>query len=985
MNYILFQHDYFVGDLEGNTNKIISEIQKRQDGKSTDILIFSELSVSGYPPLDLLDKNKFIDDQLMCVNRIIQSTENNPCLVIFGYIERNQGQGRDLFNSVMVCRKGKKLYNYRKRLLPTYDVFDEARYFQPGKDIGIFCFKGKRIGLLICEDLWFENKIYDINPAQELFNAKADVIISINASPSIVGKHTQRSGMVSSISKTYNIPIVYCNSTGGNDDIVFDGNSFVTNERGVIIAHAKKFQEDVISLPVDATGRHAPDYHNGIEWEPFKSDAEFFVEQAVCGIRSYVYKCGFKGVVIGESGGIDSAVVSALAKMALGPDQVYGITMPSQYSSEGSYKDSEILCSNLGMHFYTYPIRSVFEEMLGQFNEVFPEMKPGLMEENLQARLRGQTLMSFSNRYGCLVLSTGNKSELSVGYCVADDSCIRSSMGLLYAHELFDSFNGNEVFYKSNKITHTFQSYKKDKYTIVTEIGNELSTSKDHEYKIYDPIKKKTLFKEAKDVVVGDLIVMGIGSNEWGSKTTLPPFKYVKKPWDHKSFNFKPPKEIDENLAIFLGVCVADGSYCGPYRIRSSKQYVASICLEVLEQLGLPDSCYKQTDKDEEGNFFIEISSVQFVAWIQFIGVKHGALNKDVPRIIRESPDYIVKAFLGGLLMDSSANNSKDRAEVTYRSSSRKLAQEVHYLFLNAGILCYLRGHNPNSNNPGYEIYIPPYETYKLSTFPILKETVKKRISSNALPSKNKSVLDYVYGIEEELIGLMGMIPDKKRATIRRALKQSIVKIGRRTLWTYLEMLPEDHYIKIALLKKISSDEYYVPCKGIRVEEGNFTMYDFTVDNVPEFNANGIEVHNCTVGGDMMGGLAPISDCYKMEVYAMASYINESNGKELIPQVIIDKAPSAELAPNQKDTDSLPPYPVLDAILKILIEGEVLPPQEYMAYKKIFDLNPESVSRVKGLMRRAEFKRRLAPITIKMHRKAFGYGRRIPIAQKWEG
>lgn len=556
MNYVMFQHDYVVGDLKGNTAKIIGAINQYKDAKSTDILVFSELAVSGYPPLDLLDKSQFINDQLDHVDQIVKSTEDNPCLVIFGYIEKNPGPGKSLFNSVMVCRKGKKLYNYRKRLLPTYDIFDEARYFEPGKGPGLFSFKDMRIGLVICEDLWYENKIYDLNPAQELFNLNAAVIISINASPSIIGKYADRTGMICGISKLYNLPIVYCNCTGGNDDIVFDGNSFITNERGLVVAYGDKFTESTTVLPIEATGRHAFGYQNGINPNPFPTPSQFFVEQAVCGIRSYITKCGFDGVVIGESGGIDSAVVTALAKLALGPERVFGITMPSQYSSEGSYKDSEALCDNLGVKLYTYPIKAIFDLMIEQFNGVFPEKAPGLMEENLQARIRGQLLMSFSNRYNCLVLSTGNKSELSVGYC--------------------------------------------------------------------------------------------------------------------------------------------------------------------------------------------------------------------------------------------------------------------------------------------------------------------------------------------------------------------------------------------------------------------------------------------TVGGDMMGGLAPISDCYKMEVYGMGNYFNEihANG---IPQAIIDKAPSAELAPNQKDTDSLPPYPKLDAILKILIEGDVLPPEEYLAYKEIYDLDPAAVTKIKGLMRRAEFKRRLAPITIKMHRKAFGYGRRVPVAQKWEG
>lgn len=984
MQIKLAQLDYTVGDLKGNTKKIIEVIGKEAQEKSSNIVIFSELAVSGYPPLDLLDIMSFIDAQLECVDQIIQSTKSNPALVILGYIEKNPGAGRNLFNSVLVCQNGAVIYNYRKRLLPTYDIFDEARYFEPGTGMGLFCFKEKRIGLVICEDLWFRNKFYTINPAQELFNANADMIISINASPSIVGKYTKKMDMVAGISKAYGLPIVYCNQTGGNDDIVFDGNSFIMNERGVLVAHADRYNEEVLSVPVEALQPHAPGFAQGIPLRVFDSEAQFFYEQAVCGIRSYIKKCGFKGVVIGESGGIDSAVVTALAADTLGGENVVGITMPSQYSSEGSYKDSETLCKNFGVTFYTYSIKEAFDVLLTQLNNVFPEAKPGLAEENLQARIRGQLLMTFSNRYGYLVLSTGNKSELSVGYCVMGDSYIRNNLGLLTAEELFEELPTNQVTYLGNTITNGFQSIKKDKYKVVTEIGNELSTSNDHEYKIYDPRKKITLFKKAEELSVGDLIVLKIGTNVWGTETTIPEFKYKKKKWDHKSFDFKPPQELTEELCTFFGICIADGSYVGPYRIRSSKQYVADFCIKVLKNIGLPKSCYKQTDIDKNNCFFIEISSVQFIAWLSFIGIKHGALIKNIPLIIRRSPKKFVQAFMGGLLLDSSANNKKDRAEVTYRSSSVLLAKQAHQIFLNMGIFCYLRIHNSKVKNTSYEVYIPPYETHKLATIPILKDTITRRIKNNKNPQKIKSVLDYLYGLDEKIKYVKDMLKENQRATLRRVLNMPTIKVGRITLEKYVRMLPEDDRIRCDLLKRITSDEYLIPCCSITKEVGEFIMYDFSVDNIHEFNANGIDVHNCTIHGDMSGGLAPISDEYKMEVYAVAKYINELHGKEMIPQVIIDKEPSAELAPNQRDVDSLPPYPILDAILKYIIEGDVLSKVEFEHCKSIFDQHPEQTEKILKLISRAEFKRRQAAITIKMHEKAFGYGRRIPVAQKWE-
>jgi NAD+ synthase (glutamine-hydrolysing) len=413
MKLKMCQLNYIVGDLEGNTNKIIYEIN---NCFGEEIIVFSELAITGYPPLDLLDNKNFIKDQLFHKDRIIAASKNFNGIVIFGYIEKNNGNGKGLFNSVMVCGNGKEIYNYRKRLLPTYDIFDEARYFEPGEELGLFQYKGQRIGIAICEDLW-KNKLYNIDTARELFEAKVDFVISVNASPSVVRKYKQKVEMFKNISFKYALPIIYVNQVGGNDDIVFDGASFVTNKNGKLVKTLNKFKEDVSLIDLDIIEPHSPlIQYNGLELNDFESDAQFFYEQAVLGIRDYIRKCGFKGVVIGESGGIDSAVVTALAVDAIGSDNVVAITMPSQFSSEGSYKDSEILCQNLGVKLYTYPIGENFDLLKSKFNEVFGDAEHGTTEENLQARIRGQILMAFSNRYGYLVLSTGNKSELSVGF-----------------------------------------------------------------------------------------------------------------------------------------------------------------------------------------------------------------------------------------------------------------------------------------------------------------------------------------------------------------------------------------------------------------------------------------------------------------------------------------------------------------------------------------------------------------------------------------
>jgi len=439
MNIILAQLNFTVGDLNGNAKKIILEIENVGDiyGNSilvNSILVFSELAITGYPPLDLVDNSDFIDQQLNVLDQILDKTATISFPFIIGYIEKNDGPGKCLYNSAAVCLRGKIIYNYRKRLLPTYDVFDEARYFEPGTKMGLWQYQGKRIGLLICEDLWYENKLYTLNPAEELFNAHADCIIVPNASPSIVDKHDRRLEMVQGISKKYALPIYYVNQVGGNDDIVFDGNSFITDENGKITHHASAFGEDLIE---DLAIRVRK-----VECIlPVQSHAEFYYKQAVLGLRDYVGKCGFKTAVVGSSGGIDSAVVLALATAALGYENVTAITMPSQYSSSGSVSDSHILCDNLKVLCCEIQIKDVFLHISNLFDDAFADHdNHGVTEENMQARIRGLLLMSYSNRYGSLLLTTGNKSELSVGYCTLyGDMCGGfNPIGGLYKTEVYE-------------------------------------------------------------------------------------------------------------------------------------------------------------------------------------------------------------------------------------------------------------------------------------------------------------------------------------------------------------------------------------------------------------------------------------------------------------------------------------------------------------------------------------------------------------------
>jgi NAD+ synthase (glutamine-hydrolysing) len=416
------QKNFTVGDLRGNASKIIDTVKNSQE--YSDIVVFSELCLSGYPPLDLLDSDRFIEDQLSMLKHILKETEDCFSCFVVGYIRKNESRtGKSLYNSLAVCYKGEIVYIYDKKLLPTYDVFDEDRYFESGDYNPPFYFKGKRIGFAICEDLWPSNR-YHKSPIEHLYSNKCDFIISINASPSIIKKHENRLKLIQGHAKKYGIGIVYANQVGGNDDIVFDGNSFYVNNEGHIVCHGKSFQEDEFTVSIfdqyygnTEEKQRADDFLEGEIDSFYATEAEFFCEQAVLGIRDYARKTGFSRIVIGESGGIDSAVTTAIAARALGPENVLAVTMPSRHSSSGSVEDSKELCDLLGVKLITIPIKEQYDAFMAVFNNSYGTSEPGVTEQNVQARIRGQILMAISNREGALVLSTGNKSELSVGFC----------------------------------------------------------------------------------------------------------------------------------------------------------------------------------------------------------------------------------------------------------------------------------------------------------------------------------------------------------------------------------------------------------------------------------------------------------------------------------------------------------------------------------------------------------------------------------------
>ena len=414
MRIALAQINPTVGDLLGNTAKHL-EFIARAKSAGANLVIFPELSVIGYPPKDLLLKPQFIDDNLAAVQRIASQVQGLD--VVIGYADRNsEPVGRPLRNAVAVLRDGKIASRHFKTLLPTYDVFDESRYFEPGhisEKGNLFQIGSVTAGLSICEDLrndeqLISRRLYHQNPIADLHAAGSQLLINASASPFVVDKHQFRLELFASQVKRFACPLAYVNQVGGNDELVFDGNSVVFDAKGNVIAQAKDFQEDLLLADIPGDGGHKESPSGGVE----------SIRRAlVLGLADYVRKCGFKSVVLGLSGGIDSALTAALAVEALGKEQVVGVAMPSRYSSDHSVNDAKLLAENLEIAFHIVPIKTVHESYEQVLRAPFAGLAEDVTEENLQARVRGSILMAFSNKFGHLLLTTGNKSELAVGYC----------------------------------------------------------------------------------------------------------------------------------------------------------------------------------------------------------------------------------------------------------------------------------------------------------------------------------------------------------------------------------------------------------------------------------------------------------------------------------------------------------------------------------------------------------------------------------------
>ena len=411
MKVALAQLNPTVGDLEGNEAAILAAYRHGIDAGAA-IVVCPELCVTVYPPRDLLLKPRFVAANLETLDELAAATNQTALLV--GFVGRNKSRpGREVTNSVALLQHGKVAATRAKTLLPTYDVFDEDRYFEPAGENPVVEFNGRKIALTICEDIWNDEDFWPVrryqhNPPVELTAAGARVIFNISASPWHVGKDRTRHDMLRSLALKSNRPVVFCNQTGGNDELVFDGCSLVFNAAGGLIAQGKQFAEDFLVVDTGSTA--------GVDLVELCPE-EAVYRALVLGLRDYFQKCGFERAVLGLSGGIDSAVTACLAVAALGSKNVRGISLPSQFSSQHSLEDARVLAGRLGIAHDVIPIQKAFETVKEELKPVFAGRSEDTTEENLQARLRGVILMALSNKFGSLLLTTGNKSELAVGYC----------------------------------------------------------------------------------------------------------------------------------------------------------------------------------------------------------------------------------------------------------------------------------------------------------------------------------------------------------------------------------------------------------------------------------------------------------------------------------------------------------------------------------------------------------------------------------------
>ncbi len=411
MRVALAQTNPIVGDIDGNASVIIDAID-RAEQEQAELVVFPELALIGYPPKDLLLKPVILEQCAAAMERVAARCRSIAAVV--GYPAVNPAKrGRLLHNAAGLCAEGRLIHRFVKHLLPTYDVFDESRYFEPAEQVAPISFKGVKLGVTICEDLWNDDRVvdrplYPRNPVDEMAEAGADLLINSSASPFEVGKQAFRQKLFGSVAQRHGRPLIYVNQVGGNDELIFDGCSCVVGADGKLLAQAKDFEEDLLVVDLQTGAGRCETLRTGLDsvWAAL-----------VTGLRDYCRKCGFNHILLGLSGGIDSAVTACLAVAALGAQNVTGVALPSRYSSPGSLADAEALAKNLSVAYRVVSIEGPHQAMESTLAPLFKGTEPGLAEENIQARLRGNLLMAMSNKFGSLLVTTGNKSEVAVGYC----------------------------------------------------------------------------------------------------------------------------------------------------------------------------------------------------------------------------------------------------------------------------------------------------------------------------------------------------------------------------------------------------------------------------------------------------------------------------------------------------------------------------------------------------------------------------------------
>lgn len=415
MKIALAQLNPTIADLDGNVTKLAETLDSLRD-EAPDLVVLPEMFLTGYPPRDLLERDWFVDRAEAALERLRDLSEDYPDagLLVGTIVRSTKSPGKGLYNGAVLLQHGRILAIARKVLLPTYDVFDEPRYFDAGRDTAVVPFGDEKLGISICEDAWndpslWHRPVYERDPIDELARAGATLMVNLSASPYYVCKDAIRYRLFERHARKHGVPFVVVNQVGGNDELVFDGRSMCVAADGGLIAYLPAFEEAVRVIDP----RSLAPRNEFVAEDPTRS----IHDALIAGLRDYVRKCGFRDVVIGLSGGIDSAVVCAIAAEALGPDHVFGVAMPSPYSSTGSIEDARKLAENLGVRFSVIPISDVYQSYLDELDPYIEDQSIGVTEENIQARIRGNVLMAISNEHGHLPLSTGNKSELAVGYC----------------------------------------------------------------------------------------------------------------------------------------------------------------------------------------------------------------------------------------------------------------------------------------------------------------------------------------------------------------------------------------------------------------------------------------------------------------------------------------------------------------------------------------------------------------------------------------